>query len=86
MTPFSLPKAILPLAIMSLSACATVPSQSPLMAGIDKAELGKAVPGGLRAADDPVCVTLNNNMANYVPASCRPWRSMFWRALQQAAL
>jgi len=49
---------------LSLSACASVPSQTQLMSGIDKTQLTQTA-AKTRSATDPVCVDFYNNVVEY---------------------
>lgn len=62
------------LSALLVSACATTPPASSLMAGINAADAAKSSPsaGTLRAADDPVCEQFYENALQFSQAANQP--------------
>jgi len=64
---------ILSLAIMSLSACTTLPSSTALTKGIDPAVISKAQSAtAMRAHTDPVCENFYKNVQTYTAKASQP--------------
>ena len=60
------------LAIVTLSACSSVPKSSTLLTGIDTTQLEKPAADTLRSETDPVCVNFYENVQTYIAAANKP--------------